>query len=91
MPSGETFANYQELKSILLTTKRNDIIRNAVEQVLAYALCRKLDPFDRPTVDEIAQTIDETNGTWRDLFIEVSQSLPFQETYVSAPTQKTDS
>ena len=91
MPSGETFANYQELKSILLTTKRSDIIRNAVEQVLAYALCRKLDPFDRPTVDEIAQTIDETNGTWRDLFIEVSQSLPFQETYVSAPTQKTDS
>ncbi len=91
LPSGETFKNFEELKSILLSAKRGDIIRNAVEQVLAYALCRKLEPHDRPTVDQIAQTIDETNGTWRDLFIEVSESLPFQETYVSAPSSSLSS
>ena len=77
MPSGETFANYEELKAILLGPKRRAIIRNAVEQTLAYALARKLEVFDRPTVDAIAETIDETNGTWRNLFKLIAQSLPF--------------
>ena len=92
LPSGETFANYEELQSILIGAKRPDIIRNAVECTLAYALARKLEAYDRPTIDAIAESIDETNGTWRDLFIAVSQSLPFQKTYVSAPsTPKRDS
>lgn len=79
-PTGETFKSFDELKAILLGPKRRDVIRNAVEQTLAYALCRKLEAYDRPTVDRITATIDETNGTWRDLFILIAQSLPFQET-----------
>lgn len=86
LPSGEAFADFEELKSILLDAKRGDIIRNAVEQVLAYALCRKLEAYDRPTVDAIAESISETNGSWRDLFIAVAQSLPFRKTYLS-PTE----
>ena len=64
----------------LLTSKREDIIRNIVEQVLAYALCRKLEVYDRSTVDAIAKTIDQSDGSWEDLFLEVALSLPFQET-----------
>lgn len=80
LPTGESFANFQELKDILLTGKREDIIRNVVEQILAYALCRKLEVYDRTTVHAITKTIDESNGSWEDLFLEVALSLPFQET-----------
>ena len=90
LPSGDEFQNFAELKSILLGSKRRDIIRNAVERTLAYALCRKLEAFDRPTIEAITEKIDESNGTWRDLFVEVSQSLPFRETFI-APDPKTDS
>lgn len=90
IPGGEAFQNFDELKSILLGSKRRDIIRNAVERTLAYALCRKLEAFDRPTIDAITEKIDETNGTWRDLFVEVSQSLPFRETFI-APSPQTNS
>jgi hypothetical protein len=79
-PSGESFEDYEGLKQILLNSKRKDIIRNAVEQTLSYALCRKLEAFDRPTIDAITEKIDENNGSWRDLFVEVTLSLPFNET-----------
>lgn len=82
LPSGESFESFEELKTILTGHKKPDIIRNAVEQVLAYALARKLEAFDRPTVATIAERIDETNGSWRDLFVEVALSLPFQETSI---------
>jgi hypothetical protein len=84
LPSGEAFADFAELKSILLTSQREAIIRNAVEQTLAYALCRKLEPFDRHAVDAIAQKLNETDGTWRDLFFEIANSLPFREAYFPA-------
>ncbi len=82
MPTGETFQDYAELKAILLTHQREAIIRNAVERTMSYALCRKLELHDQPTVKAIAQTIHETDGTWRDLFLEVVNSLPFQETMI---------
>ncbi|MDA0349670.1 MAG: DUF1592 domain-containing protein [Verrucomicrobia bacterium] len=90
LPSGEGFEDFEGLKQLLLGAKRQDIIRNVVEQVLAYALCRKLESFDRPTVTTITEKIDETNGSWRDLFIEVALSLPFQQTYIS-PSPKNES
>ncbi len=85
LPSGETFDDFEGLKAILVSTKRQDIIRNAVKQVMAYALCRKLEAYDTPTITEITEKIDETNGSWRDLFIEVALSLPFQETVTPYP------
>ncbi len=82
MPTGESFANFQELKDILSTSKREDIIRNVVEQVLAYAICRKLEVYDQSTVDAITKKIDQSDGSWEDLFLDVALSLPFQETRV---------
>ena len=90
MPSGEAFEDFAGLKQILLGPKRPDVIRNAVEQVMAYALARKLEAFDRPAIDTITEKIDETDGSWRDLFVDVALSLPFQETIVS-PDSRNDS
>lgn len=83
LPSGENFKNFQELKQILMTTEKERIIRNIVKQTMAYALCRKLEIHDQPTVEKIVKELHENDGTWRDLIYEVANSLPFRETYVS--------
>ncbi|MEM7146321.1 MAG: DUF1592 domain-containing protein [Verrucomicrobiota bacterium] len=84
LPTGETFDDFAGLKEIFLTTRRRDIVRNAVARTLAYGLCRELERFDEPTVDTITDKIIETNGTWRDLFVEVATSLPFRETTIAS-------
>ena len=82
LPSGEEFADFDELKQILITKRREPIVRNIVQQTLAYALCRKLEIYDRPTVETIVGKMLETNGTWRELVHAIVNSLPFRETYV---------
>lgn len=82
LPSGETFSDFAELKQILLNSQREEIIRNLVKRMLAYALCRRLEIYDQPTVEQIVKRLNENNGTWRDLIHEVVGSLPFQETVV---------
>jgi len=79
LPGGESFTSFQELQQLLLTTQREKIIRNAVEQMMAYALCRKLIRSDRPTIDTLTTQILEENGTWRDLICGIAQSVPFTE------------
>jgi len=67
-----------------MTSQREVIIRNITEQTLAYALCRKLEINDRPTVDLIVEEIAKSNGTWRDLVKAVTNSLPFRETILES-------
>lgn len=89
LPSGETFKDFAELKSILLTNQREVIVRNVVEQTLAYALCRKLIRGDQAVVDAITKNLCEKNGTWLSLFQQIANSVPFRETMIEA-TNKND-
>ena len=82
MPNGQTFSGFQELKGILKTSYRRQIIRNIVERTLSYALCRKLQLYDRPTVDGMVDALDSKNGTYRELIRLIVNSLPFRETFV---------
>ena len=82
LPSGETFEDFSGLKALLLTSQRERVVRNAVERTLAYALCRKLVRGDQPVVDAITRQLCETDGTWRELFQQVANSLPFRETFI---------
>lgn len=79
LPSGEEFADFAELKQILMTTQREPIVRNIVKQMLAYALCRRLEIHDQPTVDKIVDEMLASNGTWRDLVHAIANSQPFRE------------
>lgn len=81
LPSGERFQDFQELKQILLTSRREPVIRNVIERFMAYALCRKLEYYDRPTVDAIYKNLIETGLTFRNLIHEVCYSLPMRQTY----------
>jgi len=82
LPSGETFADFEELKQILLTGEKERVIRNIVKRTLSYALARKLEIHDQPVVEEIVTELNQSNGTWRDLILAIASSLPFRKTVV---------
>ncbi|MFT5130950.1 MAG: hypothetical protein ACI8W8_004583, partial [Rhodothermales bacterium] len=82
LPSGETFADFKELKKILTTSRRRDVIRNIVERTLSYGLARKLTIYDRPIIDRITDELDTGNGGYGDLIRLVANSLPFTHAWV---------
>ncbi len=79
LPSGDKFEDFQGLKGLLLTKKREQVVRNLTSQLLSYALCRKLGRGDQPVVEEIASRAVLKNSTWKELLIEVANSAPFRE------------
>jgi DNA-directed RNA polymerase subunit F len=87
LPSGEKFSTYQELKEILVTSQRDQIVRNIVQKTMSYALCRKLEYYDRPSVDKIVNELNRSDGTYRDLIRLVAESLPFRETIIKGESE----
>jgi len=85
LSTGETFENFEELKQIFMTSRREAIIRNIVERTLSYALCRKLGAHDGPTVEAITEKMLVEGATWGQLFFNIANSLPFRETVIPAP------
>lgn len=76
LPSGEKFSTPQELKR-LLKNRIDDIARNLVEKLLAYALCRRLEGYDAIVVDELMQVIAKDDYRMQTLITEVVTSYPF--------------
>ncbi|MEP3481121.1 MAG: DUF1588 domain-containing protein [Fuerstiella sp.] len=83
LPSGEAFENFAQLKQILTTTQKEAVIRNMVERTLSFGLCRQLTIFDRPEVERLTREMVESNGSWRDLFLAIVNSVPFRETVLA--------
>lgn len=83
LPSGETFETFAQLKQILTTTQKEAVIRNMVERTLSFGLCRQLTIFDRPEVERLTREMMESNGSWRDLFLAIVNSVPFRETILA--------
>jgi hypothetical protein len=81
LPSGETFANIQELKKILTTSQRRQLLSNIVQQFLAYALCRRIEYYDQPTVKSIVDKLDASDGhgTYQQLIREIILSQSFRQ------------
>ena len=50
-----------------------------MKQMLAYALCRKLEAYDQPTINDILDQVQH-DGTWRELVFAIANSMPFRET-----------
>jgi hypothetical protein len=59
MPNGKTFKTPREMKLLLLELYKDDIAKNFVEQMLAYALGRKLEPFDRVSLVQMVRKVKE--------------------------------
>ncbi|MEM7478730.1 MAG: DUF1592 domain-containing protein [Planctomycetota bacterium] len=84
LPSGEEFQDFAELKEILVQHKRREIVENITRRTMEYALCRKLEYYDRPTVDRIAdELLKQDGGSFHQLIRLITQCLPFTHTQVS--------
>ena len=59
MPNGKTFKTPREMKLLLLEIYQDDIASNFVEQMFAYALGRKSEPFDRVSLQQILRAVQE--------------------------------
>ena len=78
LPNGKSFSSPSELKQLLLSDYRDRIIDNAVRRVLAYALGRKLEPIDRPAIQQIKEAIRDNGYRMTDLIEAVVLSYPFR-------------
>ena len=84
MPNGETFQDMRELKTILSNRYQQPIVRHLVERMLSYALARKLEFYDRPTVTHMVEELTRRGGGYQDLIRMIVKSLPFRETIVAS-------
>ncbi|MCM8530419.1 MAG: DUF1588 domain-containing protein [Lentisphaeraceae bacterium] len=77
LKSGQKTKSVAEFKSYLMRYKKDDIRRNLVERVLAFALGRKLQYYDEPAIQKIIAKV-KANGDKSFFLIEaVVQSYPF--------------
>jgi hypothetical protein len=76
LPGGKFFSSPQELKSII-AGRLDEVSRNLVERLLAYALCRKLEGYDEIVVDELMKEIAGEEYRMQTLITAVVTSYPF--------------
>ncbi len=73
---GKRFQGPGELKT-MIAGRLNDVTRNLVERLLAYALCRKLEGYDEIVVDDLMQDIARDGYRMQTLISAVVTSYPF--------------
>lgn len=78
-PNGAAFNTPRAMKQILLKDYRNPIVRNFTERLLAYAIGRKLEPHDRPTVDRICAALAADGYKMNTLIRGIVASPQFQQ------------
>jgi hypothetical protein len=78
LTTGEAFSGPAELRTILLTTKRELFRRNLVERMLSYALRRGVEYYDARAVNQIVAELVANEDRATVLVASVVQSLPFQ-------------
>jgi len=76
LPGGKTFASPKELKAII-AARKEDLARNFIEKLMAYALCRQLKGYDEIVVDQLMKTISEDGFRMQTLITEIILSYPF--------------
>ncbi len=76
LPGGERFSGPEDLKAII-AGRSDDLARNLVEKLLAYALGRRLEGYDEIVVDELMQVIAGDGYRMQTLVNAVVTSYPF--------------
>ena len=76
LPGGEKFEGPAALRTVLLGRKE-EIIRNVTQKMLAYALGRGLEYYDTPTVNTIVKALAKSDYRSSVLITEIVKSFPF--------------
>ncbi len=76
LPGGEKFEGPAALRTVLLDRKE-EIVRNVTQKMLAYALGRGLEYYDTPTVNSIVNALAKSDYRSSVLITEIVKSFPF--------------
>jgi hypothetical protein len=79
LPDGRKFNGAADLKNLLRGSDKQKFARCLTEKMLTYALGRGLEPFDRPAVDHIVQSLSAADYKFSALVQGIVQSDPFQK------------
>jgi hypothetical protein len=77
--TGETFKDVGELKQALVKNHLPEFYRCLTEKLLTYATGRGMEYYDMPTIDKIADQLEQEDGRFSVLLVGVIESAPFQE------------
>ena len=77
LPGGEKFSGVDDLKK-LVWARRDQFVRNAIGQMLTYALGRELDYYDEGQITRIKAVADKSGDKLSALVFGIVQSYPFQ-------------
>ena len=88
LPDGTPFTGPAGLKRAILEKRYDDLVRQVVSKMLAYALGRQLEYYDEPAVRKIMATLKDDDDRFQTLLLAVVTSYPFQ--YKKAPSEEPD-
>ena len=76
---GQTFANFADLRSVLVHDMSDQFVKNLAENLLTYALGRGLEYSDKPAVQEIQRRAKAADHRFQGIILAVCESVPFQK------------
>lgn len=76
LPGGKHFSTPKELKAII-AGRKTELARNLTQQLMAYALCRRLEGYDEIVVDQLMNTLAADDFRVQTLITEILTSYPF--------------
>ncbi len=79
LPSGESFADWPQLRELLLSVKRDDYLQCLTEKMLVYAIGRGTEYYDQCAIDKIKNALELDDYRFSRLVLEVVKSDPFQK------------
>ena len=78
LPDGTAFSGPAGLKRALLENRHDDLVRQVVSKMLAYALGRQLEYYDEPAVRSIVAALEADGYRFQTLLHEIVASYPFR-------------
>jgi hypothetical protein len=86
LADGASFANADELRSILISKHAADFQRAVATKLLTYALGRGLEWYDRPAIDGIVAEAAKDEARFQTFIRTVIHSVPFQYRRTTQPS-----
>lgn len=77
MPNGAQFYGLQGLRELLLE-RRDEFVGTVTEKLLAYAMGRPPEYFDKPTIRSIVRDTALENHSWSSIIVGIVLSTPFR-------------
>jgi len=74
----------------LIEKHRMEFYRTLTEKLMTYILGRGVEYYDVPTVDAIAEKLDQADGRFSTLLFGVLESAPFQQRRVTPNSSSRD-